>query len=1074
MSSAGFDTPVAPPVSEDAVSQIPALFLLRRLGWEFLAPAEAVAAREQGTRGVLLATTLKESLARINSIETREGTIPFPDEAINAAVRALSSPDDDGLVTTNERIWDLIRLGVSIPVTVDGRSRGRTVRFIDWEHPENNTWQVTEEFTVDRHGSSGEDRRRRPDLVCFVNGIPFVVIECKRHVLPGEGNAVDQAISQHLRNQRPDEIPRLYQYAQMLLALSSSNAKYGVTGTPAAHWSHWREQAFDDASLEALRTPASAEEIARIRNLLERNPHRTRIVDDAQETLRRLETPVGEATPQDRLLQSICTPSRLLELVRHYTLFEKEDGTNRKVARYQQYGCVRKCLERIDRRRADGRRDGGIVWHTQGSGKSLTMFLLAKRILQEHAEASPRVLVVTDRVDLDDQITDTFRRAGAEVSQADSSARLDTLLRSPRTQVITTTVHKFETYTKKNRDPIDDPNIFVLVDEGHRTQSGTLHASMRLALPKASMIGFTGTPILKGDKQTALAFGDMIDTYTIAEAVEDGAVVNLYYEGRHADVRIDEDPIDRWIEHHTRELDPKHVQQLKQRYSSIQSLNQTQEKIRRQAADIALHFKTNFQSGDTGLKAQLVTPTKVAAIRYKEALDALGVVSSAVLMSAPDSREGNTTVAREDRLQVQKFWDEMIKEHGSEGQYVRETIRRFKKEKDPEIIIVVDMLLTGFDAPNNACLYLTRKLRDHNLLQAIARVNRVHPAKQYGLVIDYYGVVEELDAALGIYAPKDGDFEGDDLADVLTDLRKEVAKLPDIHSSVWDLFNGVENDLDSHSASLVDPEKRRRFNRRVSEFGRCLGSALASEEFWKNTAKDRIRKYQVDLKYFLELRKATAIRYAETVDFGAFDAPIRKLLDEHVEAGAPETIVDPVTVFDDSFERDVETFATPEAKAEAIAHRLSRTIDVELGDDPAYARKLGEMLEEVWADYREKRLNGGQFFERVQKMAEETRQRRGTVKDRTKYHEVVLQAGGDALADVDAAFVEQLAADIEAAIQARTIVDWQDDPDAVNRMKAAIEDAIFDWTKAQSIKLGFDAIDRILDDCIKSARKTAR
>lgn len=1074
MSHDDLDTPIAPPTSEDAVSQIPALFLLRRLGWDFLAHADAVAAREQGTRGVLLTSVLKTSLARINAIETRNGSVAFPEEALDAAIRTLATPEDDGLVTTNERIWDLIRLGVSIPVTVDGRSRGRTVRFIDWEHPENNTWQVTEEFVVDRHGTSGDDRTRRPDLVCFVNGIPFVVIECKPHVLPGKTEAVEEAISQHIRNQRPDEIPRLFQYAQMLLGVSGSDGRYAVTGTPEEHWGHWREQEFTEASLEALRTPASADEVARLRSLLEQSPFRKRIFDDAEETLRRLETPIGTASAQDRLLQSICTPTRLLELVRNFTIFEKDDGTTRKVARYQQYGCVKKCLARIQRRRSDGRRDGGIVWHTQGSGKSLTMFLLARRILQEHAEASPRVLVVTDRIDLDDQITETFRRVGAEVSNAGSSRKLDELLRAPRTQVITTTVHKFETYTKDDRTPIDDPDIFVLVDEGHRTQSGTLHASMRRALPKASLLGFTGTPILKGEKQTALAFGDMIDTYTIAEAVEDGAVVNLKYEGRHAEVRVKEDPIDRWIEHHTRDLDQKHVQQIKQRYSSIRTLNQTHEKIRRQAADIALHFKTVFQSGGTGLKAQLVTPTKVAAIRYKEALDELGLVSSAVLISPPDSREGNTRVEQEDRDKVQEYWDRVVSEHGSESEYVRETIRRFKKERDPEIIIVVDMLLTGFDAPSNACLYLTRKLKDHTLLQAIARVNRVHPGKEYGLIVDYYGVVEELDSALDSYAPAGGGFDPDDLVGVLQDLRTEVAKLPDRHKAVWDLFKRIDNDLDAHSASLADETRRRDFNLRVSNFGRSLKSALASEEFWRTTDKGRIRRYQRDLKYFLELRKATAIRYAETVDFGAFDAPIRKLLDEYVEADAPTTIVDPVTVFDDSFETDIELLTTPEAKAEAIANRLERTIHVKLEEDPAYFRKLGEMLTEVWTEYRENRLSGGQFFERVQEMAEATRARRGTTRARTRYHESIDAAAGEALAAVPGEAVEVLASAIETAIDERAIVDWQDDRDAINRMKAAIEDSIFDWMKAHEVTLDFPVIDRILEDCVTSARKNSR
>lgn len=1065
------DTPTAPPTSEDAVSQIPALHLLRRLGWEALTPDQVVAAREGRKADVLLTTILRAKLEEINTYETPDGPKQFGTEGVAAAIQKLASPEDDGLVTTNERIWDLLRLGTGITMTVAGRRRDQPFRYIDWEHPERNAWHVTEEFEVGRRGSGGEAKTRRPDIVCFVNGIPFVVIECKRHVLPGSTSAVDQAVSQHLRNQHQDEIPRLYQYAQQLLALAVSEAKYSVTGTEAAHWSQWREREFDPGTLGQLRAPADEDEINGFRELLRSNPHRTNWAE-AEEALQSLAEGNGDPTRQDQLLESLCTRERLLELVRSYTIFEKDDRTLRKVARYQQYECVKKCLKRVKRFRPDGRRDGGIVWHTQGSGKSLTMFLLANHLLQDHAADSPRVIVVTDRVDLDRQITGTFQRVGAEVVQAKSSSALDELLRSPRSRVITTTIHKFETYTKHDRAPIDDPNIFVLIDEGHRTQSGTLHASMRKALPKASLIGFTGTPILRGHKQSALAFGDMIDTYTIDEAVEDGAVVNLYYEGRYSDLHVDADPIDTWIEHHTRELSEEQVRQLKQRYSSMQTLNQTQELIKKRAADICLHFKSVFQAGETGLKGQLVTPTKVAALRYKEALDGLGVVSSEVLISAPDSREGNTTVAQEDRDAVQKYWDARVKEYGSEDKYVRETIRRFKKEPHPEIIIVVDMLLTGFDAPNNACLYLTRKLRDHTLLQAIARVNRVHPAKQHGLIVDYYGVVEELDHALGLYAPKGADFEGDDLAGVLADIRKAIEGLADTHKAVWNALAGVPNDLESHSGKFVDPELRRRFHGRVSAFGRCLQTALGSDEFWRANDKEHIRQYQKDLKYFLQLRRAIAIRYGESVDFGEFDAPIRALLDAHVDADAPEIIVDPIELLD-AKASELEIFESGEAKAEAMANRLDRTINESMKEDPAFFSSLGERLQEVWAEYREKRLSGGQFLQRVDEMVGELRVRRN-VAVRTVYQDVLVKACGDLLEGVPDEAVSQLASEIEAIIHFLAIVDWQQDLDIQNEMKGAIENGIFDWQDKHGVDLGFDVIDSVLDTCIETARNRPR
>lgn len=1066
-------TPTAPPIGEDATSQIPALHLLHRLGWKLLSPAEALALRQGRTAAVVLTSVLEQQIDAINRIETPRGEERFGREAIAVAVQKLVSPDDDGLVTTNERVWDLLRLGTSVQVTVAGRRRGHPLWYVDWEQPDRNVFHVTEEFVVDRRGS-GEPHTRRPDLVCFVNGIPFAVIECKRDALPGGASAIEQAISQHLRNQHQDEIPRLYHYAQVLLGLAVSDAKYAVTGTPASHWSTWREREFDEGSLQGLLAPASTQEIEALRALLKQNSHRKGHVDEVERCLEGLAATARTPVAQDRLLQAILSPSRLLEIVRHYMIFEKGDSAERKVARYQQYFCVRKCLKKVREFAPDGRREGGIVWHTQGSGKSLTMFLLAARLLTEHAAESPRVVVVTDRVDLDDQIKDTFSRVGSDVAQAESSGELEELLRSPRSRVITTTIHKFETFTKNDRKPITDVNVFVLVDEGHRTQTGTLHASMRKALPKASLFGFTGTPILRGDKQTALAFGGIIDTYTIRDAVEDGAVVNLVYEGRHSELQVNADPIDTWIAHHTRSLGEQLVQQLKQRYSSILVLNETRDRIRRQAMDISLHFKSVFQSGDTGFKAQLVTPSKVAAIRYKEALDEIGVVSSEVLISAPDSREGNTTVAQEDRADVQKYWDDRIREFGSEEKYRTEVIRRFKSGDKPEIIIVVDMLLTGFDAPRNACLYLTRKLQGHTLLQAIARVNRVYAGKDHGLIVDYYGVVKELDDAVDLYSTFEGDYDREDLAGVLTDIRQEIRNLPDTHKAVWAALAGVPNDLESHVKKLADPDDRKQFYGRVSEFGRALKTALGSDAFWTETPKATVERYQEDLRYFLALRRSLALRYAERVDFGQYDASIRKLLDEHVSADEPETIIEPVTIFEESrFEAEVESFESEEAKAEVIANRLSRTIHQKIEEDPEFFETLGQMLRAAWDRYREERMSGGEFLQRVRDLAAQARERE-SVDDRAVYHDVVRKAGGDALGKIAETAVAALSETIDQAIRARAIVDWQDDPDAQNRMKSAIEDAIFEWQDAQGVDLGFATIDRILDKCIDTARVRSR
>lgn len=1066
-----------PAYGEDASSQIPALVMLRRLGWKYISPDEALSYRNGRQSSVLLTSVLAEKLGSLNRIETKQGPVAFGREAIASAVRRLEQPADEGLVATNESVWDMIRLGISVDATVDGRKRGVPFRYVDWENIGRNVFHVTEEFSVDRRGG-GQDRTRRPDIVCFVNGIPFIVVECKAAAIRDGKDPLAEAISQQLRNQRADEIPHLFHYAQLLLATSVNQAKYGATGTDAAYWASWHEDDFSDESLAKLVAAMSASEIAEVRQLLGRTDHRQRPTAAAEaervyESLSRDRLP----TIQDRLLQSVCSPARLMDLARSFTLFEEGQ---RKVARYQQYTCVKKCLRRFETVGSDGRRAGGIVWHTQGSGKSLTMCMLASQVMATYAPLSPRVVVVTDRIDLDEQIAETFRRVlGDEnVVRATSGGQLETLLKDARTRVITTTIHKFDAFAKKITSgagkPIADPNVFVFVDEGHRTQTGSLHAAMRRALPVSCLVGFTGTPILSGEKQTALSFGGIIDTYTIRQAVADKAVVNLVYEGRYSRQHVDAEPIDTWLEHHTHTLNDDQIQKLKERYAGLAALNETAERIRQQAFDIATHFKTCFQ-GTTPFKAQLVAPSKVAAIRYKECIDASGLgVTCEVLISPPDTREGNKAIDQADRDVVQAFWRDRINEYGSEDRYRKEVIRRFKQEPEPEIIIVVDMLLTGFDAPRNACLYLTRSLEGHNLLQAIARVNRVYAGKDHGLIIDYFGVVDALGEAVDLYSTFKGEYDRDDLDDVLTDIRQAIHALPGAHAAVWDSFKAAGNDREAQERSMHDADARKAFYDKLAEFARFLKLALGSESFWTDTPPERIERYRRDLKYLLELRRSVAIRYAETVDFGQYEGAIRKLLDEYVGAEAPQTLVAPTTIFDEQrLLGELTEFTSPDAKAEVIANRINRTIHEKMDEDPAFFQSMGDLLKAALDRYHQKRIDGSQLLADMEQMADGIR-RREQVDDRTVYQSIVATAADGELAKAGEAAVASLAAAIEKTVEQRSIVDWQDDPDVQNRMKNDIEDAIFDWQKAHGVKLEFEVIDRILDQSIATARTRSR
>ena len=747
-----------PAFTEDALSQLPALHLLQKMGWTLLTPSEALALRGGRLSEVVLRPILEKQLTAINSFEYRGQEHAFDRSAVEEGIRALLNQDDDGLVRSNEKVWELLRYGKAVPQTVDGDTKSFTLQYVDWKHPERNALHVSDEFSVESFGATST---RRPDIVLFVNGIPFVVIECKRSgdAGGGGGDPLELAIGQQLQNQREGEIPKLFHFAQVLLALAVNQAKYGATGSTSPYWQQWRERELQEDALGKLLTTPLTEEEGKRTFVADIGRFSGSTTSLARRWLETLVTSGRVPTEQDLLLHALMNPKRLLSLASRYTVFE---GGERRVGRYQQVFAVEDVLKGVETPEVYGRRKGGLIWHTQGSGKSLTMVMLAEALLSDLAAVSPKVVLVTDRVDLDDQIYGTFVKSGVGASQAQTGRHLLQLLTSPRTEVVTTLLQKFEAAVNAQGAVLDSPNIFVLVDEGHRSQGGSFHAAMRRVLPNACLVGFTGTPVFKSQTPTIERFGGLIgDAYTIDQAVKDKAVVPLLYEGRHVEQYVDQGAIDEWFRRSTAGLNDEQRADLKRKYSSADQLNRTDQKIRAIAWDVGEHFERNFKG--IGFKGQLVAPSKAAAIQYKKYLDEFGKVSSEVLISPPESREGNEDAEDEEegrgKRAVQAFWDRMMKRFQTETRYQKDLTTRFKSSDDPDIIIVVDKLLTGFDAPRNAVLYLTRSLKDHTLLQAIARVNRVYPGKDAGLIVDYYGILEHLTEALELYTDAAQDFE---------------------------------------------------------------------------------------------------------------------------------------------------------------------------------------------------------------------------------------------------------------------------------------------------------------------------
>ena len=1069
-----------PSFKEDHISQIPALQLLQGLGWKYLSPEKALKLRNGKESNVLLEPILIEWLKKHNRIRFKSKEHLFSESNILSAVQSLKDVVFDGLVRTNEKIYDLLVLGRSFPQTIDGDTKSFPIKFIDWSPDtwlENNVFHVTEEFSVEGRGdfSSSDEfldeddadfHARRPDIVLFVNGIPLVVIECKR---PDKKDPLNEAISQHLRNQRDEEIPKLFLYSQLLIGTTKNEVKYGTTGTPAKFWSTWREEV--DAELEPVLEKA-AKRKASTKWILNRFNYVSEQQAEYYTTSRKI-------TEQDRATYSLCRPERGLELAYSYTLF---DAGDKKVARYQQYFTVKNALKRIEERDDDGARKGGIVWHTQGSGKSLTMVMLAKEIARLHLPKY-KIVLVTDRVDLDDQIYKTFTHCDMEPSRAKSGLDLAKLLMGSTGRVITTVIDKFENALLKGKLRNESENVFVLVDESHRGQYSSMHSRMRKALPNGCFIGFTGTPIKRKEKDTINKFGGLIQpTYSIRAAVDDKAVVPLLYEGRDVEQRVDKESIDRWFEIITTNLNKQQKADLKKKYARADQLNIADPKVREIALDISMHFRDNWQG--TRNKAQLVTQNKLTALAYKKYLDEFGMVSSEVLISGPDDREGNEEVTTdpEDLPVVQRFWKKMMAKHGNEKQYNTNVINSFKHGDRPEIIIVVDKLLTGFDAPRNTVLYLTRLLKDHTLLQAIARVNRLCDGKDFGYIIDYRGVLQNLKKAFDFYKELE-ESDQQELEMSLTNVAEEVDKLPQRHTDLLNIFQGIKNKQDEEEYELLlgDVERREQFYESLRDYARSLSVAVGSIKFMEQTPDEKVQKYRKDLKFFMQLRTSVKRRYAEIIDFKEYEEKIQKLLDTHVSTSGVEKVTQLVNIFEkEAFEKELDELEGKSiaSKADTIAHRTKKTIQERMEDDPAFYAKFSKMLEDAIEAFRQKRLEDAEYLNKVTEIAESIRTRRGDgLPAELENHDIaqafwgVIKEVMEAHEGADAAGLGAKAAlKVDEIVREMKIVNWTNNTDVQNEMRTAIEDSLHEL-EADGLDLSFDEIDAILDRCLDIARR---
>ena len=1009
-------------------SQKPAIALLQSMGYTYISPEDCE--KQRGSRyHVLLKDILRGQLRRLNRYSYAGAENEFSAANIERAMEELDEPLTDGLVRTSEKIYDALLLGKSYPETVGGgKSLSFNLKYIDWEHPENNLLHVTEEFAVE---SQDKQHNARLDIVLFINGIPFAVIECKApHI------SVDQAVEQMIRNQQADYIPQLFKYAQIVMATNKNVVKYATAGTPKKFWSVWKEQ--DTAFLDSRLTQLVAD----------RAP-----------------------TEQDRNIISLFSRERLMELTRYFVLF---DANVKKICRYQQYFAIREIIKTIAQQDSKGNRQSGVIWHTQGSGKSLTMVMLAKYILMELAVCNPRVVIVTDRKELDGQIAATFAHTRLNPARATSGRHLVELVTNGKADVITTIINKFNT-AERLETKNNSRDVFVLIDESHRSNYGSMAVKMRTVFPNACYIGFTGTPLMKREKNTLTKFGKLIHKYTIQDGVEDGAIVPLIYEGRFVEQKVDEENIDMWFQQATKRLTDPQKEDLRRKWSSIRRLTSTDARIKRIALDINNHFLLGFK--DTGFKAMLATNYKRDAIRYLKCFEQFGDLNCAVVISPPDMRESVDDVDEGTDNMVIDYWEKMMKQYGDADTY-EEAMKNKFCDGEIDILIVCSKLLTGFDAPVCQVLYIDKELKEHGLLQAIARTNRLHDGKEYGLIVDYRGLIQKLDAAMDMYSGAGlENFEGRDLRGVVIDVLEALGQLRTAYTNLIDLFADVKDlsDTEAVEVSLADEKKREQFYNLLCAFGRALNLVLNSEQAYAALPGEERKKYQNRFVFFSKVRRSAKIRYCDAIDNSEFEPLMQNLLDTHLSVAGLKQITNPVDILNkDDFERELEELGSLRAKADAITSRLSKSISAKYEENPAYYDSFSKRIKDALDQYREKVISEAEYLAKMRSIMEDYHSGKSSVSypERIK-HNVHAQAFyGVITALFDDAQVEgmtpdfaaEIAEEITAIIAKHSRVDWTNNQTIHNRISQDIDDLFYAYEKNRGLVLSFDLIDKVIEN----------
>ena len=988
-------------------------------------------------------------------------------KALDKLDKAAALGGGKTLYDANCDVYSLLRYGARVRPGLGDHTV--TVNLIDWENPAANDFAIAEEVTVEGNNT------KRPDIVLYVNGIAVGVLELKRSTV-----SVAEGIRQNLVNQKREFIRPFFATVQLVMAGNDTEGlRYGVIGTSEKYWLRWKEPA----------TPA----------------------------------PGTPASPLLRELGHICSPDRLLELLHDFIVF---DAGVKKICRHNQYFGVKAARKYVRRR------EGGIIWHTQGSGKSLTMVWLAKWI-RELKGVDGRVLIVTDRTELDEQIEMVFKGVDEDIYRTSSGADLAQVLQGADKSLICSLVHKFGTSEQGNVDRyVNDlrnhisggfrpgGEVFVFVDECHRTQSGKLHKAMKAILPGATLIGFTGTPLLKSDKQRSIeTFGPYIHTYKYDEAVGDKVVLDLRYEARDIDQNItSEAKIDQWFDLKTQGLSDLARAQLRQRWGTMRKVTSSLDRIRKIVDDILIDMETRDRLQSGRGNAMLVSDSVYAACRFFEAFNGTGLKGKCAIVTSysPTTRDitgEETGEGLTERLLKYDVYRKMLADyfgapadramHKAE-QFEQEVKRRFVNQPGQmKLLIVVDKLLTGFDAPPATYLYIDKKMQDHGLFQAICRVNRLDGEdKEYGYIIDYKDLFRSLEGAIQDYTGEA--FEGYDREDVeglLKDrLERGRARLEETGEAVKALCEPVEPPQDTEAylryfchtgkgdtAGQLAANERKRLTlyRMVAAFLRAYAN-LANEMIEADYTEAERVAIRDEVGHYEKVRQEVKLASGDYVDLKVFEPAMRHLLDNYIRADDSKVLsaFDDMTLVDllikdgkgaiDSLPEGIRR--SRRAVAETIENNVRRLIVDEMAVNPKYYEKMSAVLDALIKQRREEAIEYEAYLTKVIELAEQVKRGEGGGSYPTSINTRPLRAIYD---NLPAELLEQKVAEpdtepepktgdprevaamaVDRAVRRARMADWRGHPIKEKRIGRAIRDAlgpfeaytlrIFEIVKAQS------------------------